>query len=193
MKNLIIILLGAALAGTLSFGPHPKQVGITFPQSTFYEGPLIKTYKISQGEKVITHLAGEVFLCMGPNCPIPEDPDSAAAKSSLLVAELGEIAYDLPLTAWLPFFQSGKISAKVPVAFSRDGKKVGTYPNGADIPADHVTVDIEVSRAGIIPLGYLDSEVEYVVLQGAKEGIVHRITEAKHQHELRAMRDRALK
>ncbi|MEY2750599.1 MAG: hypothetical protein RLZZ550_570 [Verrucomicrobiota bacterium] len=193
MKHLPIILLGAALAGTVSFGPHPKQVGITYPQSTFYEGTPIKTYKISQGERVITHLAGAVFLCTGPNCPIPEDPDSAAAKSRLLVVELGEIAYDFPLTAWLPFFQSGKISAKVPVAFSRDGKKVGTYPNGAEIPADHVTVDVAVCRAGLIPLGHLDPDVEYVVLQGAIEGIVHRIREANHQFELRAMRDRPLK
>ncbi|MFM2383014.1 MAG: hypothetical protein RL515_1001, partial [Verrucomicrobiota bacterium] len=61
------------------------------------------------------------------------------------------------------------------------------------IPADHVTVDVAVCRAGLIPLGHLDPDVEYVVLQGAIEGIVHRIREANHQFELRAMRDRPLK
>ena len=193
MKNPPAILLGAILACTLSFGPHPKQVGITYPGSTFLEGPPIGTYKVIQGERVITHLAGEIFICDGPACPVPARPDSAEAQSRLLVAELGAIQYHVPSTAWLPFFQSGKISAMVPVSFSRDGRKVGTHPNGAAMPADHVTVDVEISRGGLIPLGHFDRDVEYVVLQGTLTGIAHRINEANQELALRATRERPLK
>ena len=54
-------------------------------------------------------------------------------------------------------------------------------------------MDVEVSRIGLIPLGPFDARVEYVVLQEAKAGIIHRINEANQEHALRAMRDRTSK
>jgi len=193
MKHLPAILLGAALLATLSFGPHPKQTGIVLPTSSFHAEAPIATYKISQGDRLIMHLGGSLLLCDGPACPMPVKPDPASAKARHLVAELGAIEYKLPLTAWLPFYQFGKIEAKVPVAFTQNGKKAGARPNGDDIPADALTVDIEVSRFGLIPLGPFDACVEYVVLQEAKAGIVHRINEANQEHAMRAMRDRTSK
>ena len=193
MKHLPALLLGAALLATLSFGPHPKQTGIMFPTSSFHAEAPIATYKISQGDRLIIHLGGSLLLCRGPACPMPVKPDPASAKARHLVAELGAIEYKLPLTAWLPFYQFGMIEAKVPVTFTRDGKKAGSWPNGDDIPADALTVDIEVSRVGLIPLGPFDARVEYVVLQEAKAGIIHRINEANQEHALRAMRDRTSK
>lgn len=193
MKQLPAILLGAALLATLSFGPHPKQTGIVLPTSSFHAEAPIATYKISQGDRLIMHLGGSLLLCDGPACPMPVKPDPASAKARHLVAELGAIEYKLPLTAWLPFYQFGKIEAKVPVAFTQNGKKAGSRPNGDDIPADALTVDIEVSRFGLFPLGPFDACVEYVVLQEAKAGIVHRINEANQEHAMRAMRDRTSK
>ena len=190
MKHLPAIILGAALLVVLSSGPHPKEVGLGLPQSHFFAESPIADYKISQGTRVIHHLAGEILICDGPACPLPSQADPATAKASQLDAELGPIEYKVPLTAWLPFYQHGRIEAKVPVAFTRQGKKAGARPNGDDIPADHVTASVEISRFGLIPLGPFDARVEYVVLQEAKAGIVHRINEANQEHALRAMRDR---
>lgn len=193
MKQRFTILLGVALVATLSFGPHPKEAGLDVPQSHFYAESPIATYKISQGTRVILHLAGEILICDGPACPLPSRPDPATAKARHLDAELGPIEYQVPLTAWLPFYQYGRIEAKVPVAFTRQGKKAGTRPNGDDVPADHVTAMVDISRFGLIPLGPFDARVEYVVLQEAKAGIIHRINEANQEHALRAMRNRTSK
>lgn len=193
MKHLPAILLGAALLVVLSFGPHPKEAGLGLPQSHFFAESPIAAYKISQDTRVIHHLAGEILICDGPACPLPPQAGPSTAEASQLDAELGPIEYKVPLTAWLPFYQYGRIEAKIPVSFTSQGKKAGTRPNGDDISADHVTAMVDISRFGLIPLGSLDERVEYVVLQEAKAGIIHRINEANQQHALRATRDRTSK
>lgn len=177
MKNQPAIFLGAALLATLSFGPHPKQFGVDYPRSHFIVGPPIYAYKIRQADHLILSFYGAETP--PPSPPAPED--QSRSQTSPLEAELGPIDYSIPLSAWLPFYQSGVIEAKVPVSFTRDGKKVGTYPNGQEIQADHLTVWIKVNRFGLVPLGPFDSQIEYVALEGAKEGIALRIRHGNYE------------
>ncbi len=181
MRNPTPILLGAALLFYIGFGPHPEEFGNMLPKSHFTEGPPIATYHIRQGDRFIYRFAGEVSLCDGLTCPPPTRPDAAAAKAMHLDSDLGPIDYSVPFSAWLPFYQSGVIEAKIPVVFTREGKKIGASPNGADIQADHMTVLVKVSRIGLIPLGHFDDRVEYVVLQGAKAGIARRIEDGNRE------------
>lgn len=186
MKNLNSISLGAALLCFIDFGPHPKEFGNTLPASRFMAGQPIATYHVRQGDRFIYRFAGEISLCDGPNCPPPEIQESAEAQASHMDAELGPIDYSVPISAWLPFYQSGVIEAKMPVLFARHGQKMGTRPDGGEIPADHLTVLVKVSRIGLIPLGHFDDRVKYVVLQGAKACIARRIENYNREIDAKA-------
>jgi hypothetical protein len=190
MRSLPVILLAGGLVCAIGFGPHPEEFGNMWPESHFDVAPPISTYEIRQGARRIYSYGGEISLCDGPTCPAPAQQP---AKARHLEADLGPIDYSVPLSAWMPFYQSGEIVAKIPVTFTRDGKKAGTYPNGKDIPLDSLTVSVHVSRIGLIPLGHFDNRVEYVVLEGAKAGIAKRIGEGNREIAASEARVKALR
>lgn len=175
MRPALTFLLGAGLLCSWGFGPHPTLFGVMYPLSHFLGATPIAAYRVQQKDTLIQS-RGVMTR------------DELKGETLKMTAEIGPIEYSVPFTAWLPFYQSGVIEARIPVQFLANGQTIGARPDGNPVPADHIEVSVKVARYGILPLGALDGRVEYVVLEGVRAGIAKRVEDGNLEIAARQQR-----
>ncbi|MEI6714644.1 MAG: hypothetical protein WCO60_12885 [Verrucomicrobiota bacterium] len=169
----VVLCLGVALATQVSFGPAPKVISNTYPESHFFRAPHLSRFEIVKD--------GKVYRSEGGRQSEPENGKTLRATiGTTLLVHMDD-------SLRLPLVQNGGLTFLIPVTFSIDGKPAGESTVLQPIANDTIQVGFHLSRFGLYlhdpTAGWMDTHL----LDAIATAVRARVEEGNRQTEVKRL------